>query len=69
MAGEHGYPYYRAIGIMLRGVALTHGQGDSGGITLIREGLAAHRAAETWQNHATYLILLADALSATGQNR
>ena len=66
MAGEHGYPYYRAIGIILRGVALTHGQGDERGITLIREGLAAHRAAETWQNHATYLILLADALGATG---
>ena len=67
IANEHGYPYYRAIGIIFRGVALTHGDGDASGITLIREGLAAHRAAETWQNHATYLILLADALAATGQ--
>ena len=33
MAGEHGYPYYRAIGMILRGVALTIGKGDESGIS------------------------------------
>ena len=67
LAEEHGYPYYRAIGLILRGLALTMQGERDGAIDLMREGLAAHQAAETWQNHATYLILLAEALSETGQ--
>jgi serine/threonine protein kinase/predicted ATPase len=66
LAEEHGYPYYRAIGLILRGLALTMLGEHSGAIDLMREGLAAHRAAETWQSHSTYLILLAEALSETG---
>jgi predicted ATPase len=67
LAEDHGYPYYRAIGLILRGLALTM-QGDRGhAIDLMRDGLAAHRTAETWQNHSTYLILLAEALAETGR--
>jgi serine/threonine protein kinase/predicted ATPase len=67
LSDEHGYPYYRAIALVLRGLAMTIGTGDAAGIETMREGLAAHRAAETWQNHATYLILLAEALGETGR--
>jgi adenylate cyclase len=64
---EHGYPYYRAIAWILRGLAMTLIGGDQDGITMMREGLAAHRAAETWQNHGAYLVLLAEALGAIGR--
>jgi predicted ATPase len=67
LADEHAYPYYRAIGLILRGVALTALEGGDAGIGLVREGLAAHQAAETWQNHATYLVLLAEALGDTAR--
>ena len=67
LADEHGYPYYRAIGLILSGLALAVGHGDESGIDQMRQGLAAHQSAETWQNHATYQILLADALRATGR--
>lgn len=67
LADDHGYPYYRAIGLIMRGLAQARLEGGEDGIGLMRQGLAAHRTAETWQNHATYLILLAEALGETGR--
>jgi predicted ATPase len=67
LADEHGYPYYRAIGLVVGGLAVALETGDDVGISQMRQGLAMHEAAGTWQNHATYLVLLADALRATGQ--
>jgi adenylate cyclase len=34
----------------------------------MREGIAAHRLAQTWQNEATFLILLAEAQTAAGRS-
>ena len=67
LADEHGFPYYRAIGLVLRGLSRTMLGAPDEGIVLMREGIAAHRAAETWQNHPTYLILLAEAMGHTGR--
>jgi predicted ATPase len=67
LADEHGYPYYKAIGLIMRGLALAVRDRDEAGIALIRAGLEAHRVAETWQNHSTYLVFLAEALSAFGR--
>jgi adenylate cyclase len=66
LAEEHGYPYYRAIGLVTGGLAIALETGDDAGIDQMRRGLAIHEAAGTWQNHATYLVLLADAMRATG---
>jgi len=63
LADEYGYPYYKAIGLILRGLALALRDRDYSGIDLMREGIDAHRAAETWQNYGTYLIFLAEALA------
>jgi predicted ATPase len=67
LADEHGYPYFCAIGLVVGGFAMTLETGDDAGIARMRKGLAMHEAAGTWQNHATSLILLADAMRATGR--
>ena len=67
LAEEHGYPYFRAVGLILGGLALTISSHDARGIDRMREGLAVHQTADTWQNQATYLILLAEALGEVGR--
>lgn len=67
LAEEHGYPYFRAVGLILGGLALTMTSQDARGIDRMREGLAVHQTADTWQNQATYLILLAEALGEVGR--
>jgi predicted ATPase len=67
VADEYGYPYFRGIGLILRGHAFTIASHDARGIDLIHEGLAVHQTTETWQHQATYLILLAEALGEVGR--
>ena len=67
LAEENGYPYFHGIGLILRGLAQTIAHHDARGIDLMREGLAVHQTAETWQHQTTYLILLAEALGEIGR--
>src|SRR5438132_7252386 len=61
-ADEHGLPYYLGIGTIMRGWARALGGAVDEGCAAMREGLAAHRRAETEQQRAYYLILMADVL-------
>jgi predicted ATPase/class 3 adenylate cyclase len=67
LATEQGMPFWLALGTLVRGWALVE-QGDrEAGITQIRQGLAAYRAAGTME-HLTYILaLLAQAYRKGGQ--
>jgi predicted ATPase len=60
---EHGLPYYRAIAGIMQGWARAMRGDVDEGLAEVREGLAAHRSVETEQQRASYLVLLAEALS------
>lgn len=66
-ADEHVLPYYSGIGKIMRGWALAMQWQAESGIAEMRKGLAELRAAETEQQHANYLGLLAEALGRAGQ--
>jgi predicted ATPase len=64
---EHGFPYYRALGIIYRGWAKVK-QGDvAEGLSLLRSGSIASRAtgAETWMPY--HIALLASACEIAGK--
>jgi predicted ATPase/predicted Ser/Thr protein kinase len=63
---EHGLPYYAGIGKVMLGWALAHQDKPSSGVAQMRQGLAELRAAETEQQRANYLGLLAEALGKAG---
>jgi predicted ATPase len=67
LSTEQGFPYWLALGSMLRGWALAEqGQGAEG-ISQLREGLAAFQAtgAEVWRSY--FLVLLAEMHGKVGQ--
>ncbi len=66
-ADEHGLPYYAGIGKIMLGWAFAMQDNATSGIAQMRKGLAELRAAETEQQRANYLGLLADALCKAGR--
>jgi predicted ATPase len=66
VATEQGFPVYRAVGTIFRGCAKVKNGDVAGGISLLRSGLIAYRAAgtEVWMPH--HIALLAD-LGRLGQ--
>jgi predicted ATPase len=67
VATEHGLSFWRACGQVLRGWALA-GQGASAsGISQLRDGLAAWKAAGSETYRTYFLALLAEALGQDGQ--
>ncbi|MGH7960397.1 MAG: hypothetical protein ACRERD_01040, partial [Candidatus Binatia bacterium] len=64
---EQGFPIWLALGTIMRGWALAEqGQGEDG-ITQMRQGLAAWRAAEAEGIKPYYLALLAEGYGKVGQ--
>jgi class 3 adenylate cyclase/predicted ATPase len=61
VSDEHGFPYNRAVGILMRGWALARSGQTTEGITLLRAGLAAYRATGAAIRMPFFLALLADA--------
>ncbi len=66
-ADEHGLPYYAGIGKIMLGWSLALQGNATSGVAQMRKGLAELRAAETEQQRANYLGLLADALNQAGR--
>jgi len=75
-ADEHGLPYYAGIARIMHGWARTMNGARSPasddreieeGCAEMRAGLAAHRATETEQQRAYYLVMMAEALSEAGR--
>lgn len=64
---EHGLPYYAGIGKIMRGWASAMQGEAEDGIRLMRIGMAELQAAETEQQRANYLGLLAEALCKAGR--
>jgi predicted ATPase len=67
LSTEHGFPYLRAIGIVLQGWELTRVEQGTAGLTQMREGLAALRAMGAEILRPNMLALLADACQCSGQ--
>jgi predicted ATPase len=67
IAAEHGFPYWRALGIIFRGWAEIKNGDVAKGISLLRSGSSAYRAtgAETMMPY--FLALLAGACEIAGQ--
>jgi len=67
LATEQGFPYWMAMGTILRGWALAHQGQAQEGIEQIHQGMIAYRAtgAEIWRLY--FLALLAEAYGTTGQ--
>ena len=66
-AQEYGFPYYAAVAAMMSGWAMAMQDPKGGGVTLIREGLAAYLATGTRHYYGYYLALLAEALGEAGR--
>ena len=67
IATEHGFSFWHAVGLVMRGWALAEQGAGAGGIAQLRQGLAAWAATggETYRTY--YLALLAEALGREGQ--
>jgi len=67
VAAEQGFPYWRALGTVFRGWVEVKNGDVAGGMSLLRSGLTAHRAAgsEAWMPH--FIALLAGACEIAGQ--
>ncbi len=64
---EQGFPFFAAVGTILRGWALAvQGQGEEG-IAQIHQGLAVYRPTESGINWPQFLLYLADAHGKAGQ--
>src|SRR5262249_38278504 len=61
VSDEHGFPWNRAVGTVLRGWALAGSGQTAEGIALLRAGLAAYRATGAVTFVPVFLTLLADA--------
>jgi predicted ATPase len=67
LASEHGFAFWMAYGMVMRGWALAlHGQGEEG-IASIRQGLAAQRQTGAELGRSYFLALLAEACQHTAQ--
>ncbi len=67
LAAEHGYPYYEAWGMLMKGWAL-HRQGERAkGMSHMRQGLESFRTISTGLREPFYLALLADACEKEGR--
>jgi predicted ATPase len=66
-ADEHGLVYYAGIGAIMRGWARAMQGEVEEGCGQMRAGLDAHRAVETEQQRAYYLVLMAEAWCAAGR--
>jgi predicted ATPase/class 3 adenylate cyclase len=67
LSTEHGFPFWRAIGTILRGWALAETNEFETGIAEMRRGLAALRATGAECLRPYYLALLAELHDRTGQ--
>ena len=67
LSTEQGFPYWLAVGTIVRGGALAEQGQEEEGIAQIRQGMAAYRAtgAELWRSY--FLALLAEAYGKVGQ--
>jgi predicted ATPase len=61
VAGEQGFPFYRALGTIYRGWSRALGGDVAEGISLLRSGLNDHTATGTETQKPFYLALLAKA--------
>jgi predicted ATPase len=66
-AEEHGLPFYKAIGTIMRGWARAMRGDVQQSLAEMRQGLDAHRDFEAEQQRASYLVLMAEALSIAGR--
>jgi predicted ATPase/class 3 adenylate cyclase len=67
LSAEQGFPFYLAVGTILRGWALTvQGEGAEG-VAHLRKGLAACRATGAELHRPCWLVMLAEAYGAAGQ--
>jgi predicted ATPase len=67
IATEHGLAYWRACGQVMRGWALAVQGASASGISQMREGLTAWKAAGSETYRTYFLALLAEALGRDGQ--
>jgi hypothetical protein len=67
LCGEQGFPYWLAVGTILRGWALAEQEKEPEGILQMGQGLAAHRATGSNLDRPYYLAMLAEAYGKTGQ--
>ena len=66
-SGKEEFPYWQAVGTILRGWALAEQGNSAEGIPLIQGGLAAHRATGSKLDRPYYLAMLADAYGKRSQ--
>jgi predicted ATPase len=64
---EQGFPFWRAVGSLLRGWALAHQGWAQEGIEQITQGLSAFRATEAEQVRPYFLALLAEVHGTLGE--
>jgi class 3 adenylate cyclase/predicted ATPase len=64
---EHGFPYWLAMGTILRGWAMAEQDQEEEGIAQMRQGLAAYRATGAELRRPYYISLLAEAYGKEGQ--
>ena len=64
---EQGFPFWLAVGSLLRGWALVHQGQVEEGIGQMQQGLRAHHATSVEQMRPYWLALLADAYGSMGQ--
>jgi DNA-binding winged helix-turn-helix (wHTH) protein/predicted ATPase len=68
LAGSHGFVHFRAMGLMLRGWALTRQGQSEDGIAQMQEALAVQHAIGARIGRSYYLALLAEGLACIGQH-
>lgn len=66
VSAEHGFPYYRAWGTIIRGWALAERGEVEEGIARMRQGMAGMRATGAELRRSYYLALLAEARGRAG---
>jgi predicted ATPase len=67
LSTEQGFPFYVAIGTILRGWALARQGQVTEGVAQLRQGLTAYRAAGAELARPCYLALMAEACGEAGQ--
>ena len=67
IATEHGFSFWHALGLVMRGWALAEQGAGASGIAQLRQGLAAWAATGGEAYRTYYLALLAEALGREGQ--
>ena len=67
LSAEQGFPFWLALGTMLRGWALAEQGQEEEGVALIRRGMAAYQATGAELARTHFLSLLVDAHAKAGQ--